>query len=38
MNLIGVPVGECRLPMGPAPDNQDDLARAVLAGLGRSVA
>ncbi|MDH4276646.1 MAG: 4-hydroxy-tetrahydrodipicolinate synthase [Acidimicrobiia bacterium] len=37
MNLIGVPVGHCRLPMGPAPDNQDDLARAVLADLGRSV-
>lgn len=37
MNLIGVPVGECRLPMGPAPDNQDELARAVLADLGRSV-
>ncbi len=37
MNLIGVPVGECRLPMGPAPDNQDDLARAVLADLGRAV-
>ncbi len=38
MNLLGVPVGQCRLPMGPAPDNQDDLARAVLAGLGRTVA
>lgn len=38
MNLIGVPVGECRLPMGPAPDNQDDLARTVLSGLGRTVA
>lgn len=37
MNLIGVPVGHCRLPMGPAPDNQDDLARAVLADLGRSM-
>ncbi len=37
MNLIGVPVGHCRLPMGPAPDNQDDLARSVLADLGRSV-
>ena len=36
MNLIGVPVGQCRLPMGPAPGNQDDLARAVLADLGRS--
>ncbi len=37
MNLIGVPVGHCRLPMGPAPDNQDDLARSVLTDLGRSV-
>ena len=38
MNLLGVPVGECRLPMGPAPADLDDRARAVLADLGRSAA
>ena len=38
MNILGVPVGECRAPMGPAPAGLDDLARAVLAGLGRSAA
>lgn len=37
MNLLGVPVGDCRLPMGPAPSDIDDRARAVLADLGRSV-
>lgn len=37
MNLLGVPVGECRSPMGPAPAGLDDRAREVLAGLGRSV-
>ncbi len=38
MNLLGVPVGSCRSPMGPAPADLDDRARAVLAGLGRSAA
>ncbi|MDH3684211.1 MAG: 4-hydroxy-tetrahydrodipicolinate synthase [Acidimicrobiia bacterium] len=38
MNLLGVPVGQCRPPMGPEPDDLADRARAVLAGLGRSVA
>lgn len=37
MNLLGVPVGECRSPMGPAPADLDDRARAVLADLGRPV-
>ncbi len=37
MNLIGVKVGACRPPMGFAPDDLDDRARAVLAGLGRSI-
>ena len=37
LNLLGIPVGECRLPMGPAPENQADLARAVLTDLGRSI-
>jgi 4-hydroxy-tetrahydrodipicolinate synthase len=35
MNLMGVAVGECRPPMGFAPDDLDDRARSVLAGLGR---
>jgi 4-hydroxy-tetrahydrodipicolinate synthase len=35
MNLLGLTVGECRPPMGPAPDGLEDRARAVLAGLGR---
>lgn len=33
MNLLGVPVGACRLPMGPAPDWVADRARQVLADL-----
>lgn len=36
MNLLGVPVGECRSPMGFAPPDLEDRARAVLAGLDRS--
>ena len=35
--LVGVPVGECRLPLGPAPDDTADRARGVLEGLGRQV-
>ena len=38
MNLLGQPVGECRPPMGPIPDDLAERARSVLAGLGRSVA
>ncbi len=34
MRALGLPVGECRLPMGPAPAGLEDRARAVLAGLG----
>jgi 4-hydroxy-tetrahydrodipicolinate synthase len=37
MNLLGQPVGQCRPPMGPVPDDLPDRARAVLADLGRSV-
>ncbi|MGA1647958.1 MAG: 4-hydroxy-tetrahydrodipicolinate synthase, partial [Ilumatobacteraceae bacterium] len=33
MNHLGVPVGECRLPMGPAPDFVLERAKGVLAGL-----
>ena len=37
MGVLGVPVGECRLPLGPAPAGTDSAARAVLAGLGYAV-
>jgi 4-hydroxy-tetrahydrodipicolinate synthase len=33
MRVLGLPVGECRLPMGPAPAGLEDQARRVLAGL-----
>ena len=33
MRTLGLPVGECRLPMGPAPVGLEDRARAVYAGL-----
>ncbi len=35
MRVLGLAVGECRLPMGPAPAGVDDHARRVLAGLSR---
>jgi 4-hydroxy-tetrahydrodipicolinate synthase len=34
MRVIGHRVGECRLPLGPAPEGLEDRARAVLANLG----
>ncbi len=34
MNLLGVPVGECRLPMGPAPADMDVRSKATIAQLG----
>ncbi len=34
MGVLGVPVGDCRLPLGPAPAGTDLLARAVLKELG----
>lgn len=37
MPLIGVEVGPCRPPMGFAPADLTDRARAVLTGLGRSL-
>jgi 4-hydroxy-tetrahydrodipicolinate synthase len=37
MNVLGVPVGECRLPLGPPPEGTDALARTVLADLGYDV-
>jgi 4-hydroxy-tetrahydrodipicolinate synthase len=33
MRTLGVPVGECRLPLGPAPDDTEDRARAVIEAL-----
>ena len=37
LRVLGLPVGECRLPLGPAPDGTEDRAREVLRGLGRDV-
>ena len=34
MGVLGVPVGDCRLPLGPAPAGTDLLARTVLNELG----
>ncbi len=34
MRVLGLPVGECRLPLGPAPEGLEDAARRVLANLG----
>lgn len=34
MRLLGLPVGHCRPPMGPEPDDLADRARVVAAGLG----
>jgi 4-hydroxy-tetrahydrodipicolinate synthase len=35
--VLGLPAGQCRLPMGAAPPELEDRARVVLAGLGRAV-
>jgi len=37
MNILGVSVGDCRLPMGPAPDDIDQRCRGVLTALGKDV-
>ena len=34
MRVLGIPVGEARLPMGPAPAGLEDRAREVLKNLG----
>ena len=34
MRVLGIPVGECRLPNAPAPEGLEDRARDVLARLG----
>lgn len=36
LRLLGLPGGECRLPMGPEPAGLEDMARKVLSNLGRS--
>jgi 4-hydroxy-tetrahydrodipicolinate synthase len=36
MRVMGHPVGQCRLPMGPAPAGLEDEARRVLANLQRA--
>ena len=35
MNTVGVPVGPCRLPMGPEPADMGDRCQQVLSVLGR---
>jgi 4-hydroxy-tetrahydrodipicolinate synthase len=35
MNVLGIKVGHCRLPMGPAPDDIDQRSKAVLVALGK---
>lgn len=34
LRVLGLRVGECRLPMGPAPEGLEDRAREILADLG----
>ncbi len=36
MRVLGLPVGQCRLPMGPAPEGLEDRARQVLANLAEA--
>jgi 4-hydroxy-tetrahydrodipicolinate synthase len=38
MRALGLPAGQCRLPLGPAPDGLEDRARDVYARLHGSVA
>jgi 4-hydroxy-tetrahydrodipicolinate synthase len=35
--VLGLPAGQCRLPLGAAPRELEDRARAVLSNLGRDV-
>lgn len=34
LRVLGVPAGQCRLPIGPAPDGLEDQARGILDDLG----
>ena len=36
MNLLGVSVGQCRLPMGPAPDDMEQRSKSVMTALGKT--
>jgi len=36
LRVLGLPAGQCRPPLGPAPESLDHRARAVLAGLRRA--
>ena len=38
LRVLGHPVGQCRAPLGPAPEGLEDRARAVLANLGPDAA
>ena len=38
LRVLGLPAGQCRLPLGPAPAGLEDRARQVLRNLGRPVA
>ena len=38
LRVMGLPAGQCRLPLGPAPDGLEDRAREVLQNLGMKVA
>jgi len=35
LRLLGLPGGDCRLPMGPEPAGLEDMCRKVLSNLGR---
>jgi len=35
LRALGLPAGQCRLPLGPAPAELDERARAVVADLGK---
>ena len=35
MKVLGLPGGDCRLPMGPEPEGLQEKARDILEGLGR---
>ena len=36
LRVLGLPVGQCRAPMGPAPEGLEEQARRVLAHLGEA--
>jgi 4-hydroxy-tetrahydrodipicolinate synthase len=36
LRTLGLPVGECRSPMGPTPEGLEDRARQVYADLERA--